>query len=67
MKREGIQPVTRTFNTLMIACNTSNQWQESLRIYDELLAAGQPPNTTTFVSARRNCTFCPAFKLVSCW
>lgn len=48
MKREGIQPVTRTYNTLMIACNTSNQWQESLRVYDELLASGQPPNTTTY-------------------
>ena len=29
MKRERIQPVTRTYNTLMIACNTSNQWQAS--------------------------------------
>lgn len=48
MKRDGIQPVTRTFNTAMIACNTSNQWQESLRVYEELLASGQPPNTTTF-------------------
>ena len=27
MKRERIHPVTRTFNTLMIACNTSYQWQ----------------------------------------
>ena len=27
LKREHVQPVTRTYNTLMIACNTSNQWQ----------------------------------------
>ena len=31
MRRERIQPVTRTYNTLMIACNTSNQWQARLR------------------------------------
>ena len=27
MQREGCAPVTRTYNTLMIACNTSAQWQ----------------------------------------
>jgi len=48
MKRENVQPVTRTYNTLMIACNTSNQWQEALRVYEELTASGQQPNTTTY-------------------
>lgn len=27
MRQERVQPVTRTFNTIMIACNTSGQWQ----------------------------------------
>lgn len=30
MKRDGIEPVTRTYNTLMIACNTSGQVQHAL-------------------------------------
>ena len=45
---QGIQPVTRTCNTLMIACNTSGQWQEALRVYEDMLAAGHVPNTTTY-------------------
>ncbi len=45
---QGIEPVTRTFNTLMIACNTSNQWQECLQVYGRLLQARMAPNTTTF-------------------
>ena len=48
MKCEGVAPVTRTYNTLMIACNTSNQWQEALRVYDELVTHGHQPNTTTY-------------------
>ena len=31
---EGIKPVTRTYNTLMIACNASGQWQEALGVYE---------------------------------
>lgn len=27
MRAERVQPVTRTYNTVMIACNTSGQWQ----------------------------------------
>ena len=45
---QGIQPVTRTCNTLMIACNTSGQWPEALRVYEDMLAAGHVPNTTTY-------------------
>jgi len=33
---QGIEPVIRTYNTLMIACNSSNQWQESLRVYQQV-------------------------------
>lgn len=25
--------MTRTFNTIMIACNASGQWQEAIRVY----------------------------------
>ena len=45
---QGIAPVTRTYNTLMIACNTSNQWLESLQIYEHMKQAGLQPNTTTY-------------------
>ena len=45
---QNIQPVTRTYNTLMIACNTSSQWGEALRVYEEMAGAGHAPNTTTF-------------------
>jgi pentatricopeptide repeat domain-containing protein 1 len=41
-------PVTRTYNTLMIACNVSGQWQEALSVYEEMLGAGHVPNTTTY-------------------
>jgi pentatricopeptide repeat protein len=45
---QGIEPVTRTFNTLMIACNTSGQWQEALQVFNKMISAGHAPNTTTF-------------------
>ena len=45
---QGIEPVTRTYNTLMIACNGSNQWQECLQVYARLVQAGMTPNTTTY-------------------
>lgn len=38
---QGMAPVTRTYNTLMIACNSSNQWHEALSVYAQLVAAGQ--------------------------
>ena len=38
---QGIEPVTRTYNTLMIACNTSGQWQEALRILTKCSCAPQ--------------------------
>jgi pentatricopeptide repeat domain-containing protein 1 len=48
LQAAGIKPVTRTFNTLMIACNTSSQWQEALRIWGQMRAQGYVPNTTTY-------------------
>ena len=41
-------PTCTLCSTLMIACNTSNQWQEALRLHEEMAAAGLPPNTTTY-------------------
>ena len=32
----------------MIACNSSNHWQEALQVYAQLLQAGHAPNTTTY-------------------
>jgi pentatricopeptide repeat protein len=45
---QGIEPVTRTYNTLMIACNTSGQWQTALQLYEEMRAAGHALNTTSY-------------------
>ena len=40
--------MTRTYNTLMIACNTSGQWQQALEVHREMRAAGHPLNTTSY-------------------
>jgi pentatricopeptide repeat domain-containing protein 1 len=48
MNSNNTKPVTRTYNTLMIACNTSGQWQEALNVYGEMIRLGHSPNTTTF-------------------
>jgi pentatricopeptide repeat protein len=48
MNANNTKPVTRTYNTLMIACNTSGQWQEALSVYGEMVRMGHTPNTTTY-------------------
>jgi pentatricopeptide repeat domain-containing protein 1 len=48
MNSNNTKPVTRTYNTLMIACNTSGQWREALNVYAEMIRLGHSPNTTTF-------------------
>lgn len=48
MNASNTKPVTRTYNTLMIACNTSGQWQEALNVYSEMVRMGHTPNTTTY-------------------
>ena len=40
--------MTRTYNTLMIACNTSGQWQQALEVHREMRGAGHPLNTTSY-------------------
>ena len=45
---QGVPPVTRTFNTLMIACNTSGQWQQALEVHAEMRAGGHALNTTSY-------------------
>lgn len=45
---QGVPPVTRTFNTLMIACNTSGQWQQALEVHREMRADGHALNTTSY-------------------
>lgn len=42
-----MSPALRTYNTLIIACNTCNQPREALSIYQELLAESFTPNSTT--------------------
>jgi len=45
---QGVPPVTRTYNTLMIACNTSGQWQQALEVHRAMRAAGHMLNTTSY-------------------
>lgn len=40
--------MTRTYNTLMIACNTSGQWQQALEVHGEMRGAGHALNTTSY-------------------
>lgn len=45
---QGIEPVTRTYNTCMIACNSSNHWQEALQVYAQMLQVGGCRQTTFY-------------------
>jgi pentatricopeptide repeat protein len=44
---QGVQPVLRTFNTLIIACNMCNQPREAVAVYRRMLEEGYSPNSTT--------------------
>lgn len=45
---QGVRPALRTLNTLMIACNTCNEPEEALRVYETLLLPHFSPSETTF-------------------
>lgn len=45
---QGVRPALRTLNTLMIACNTCNEPEEALRVYETLVLPHFSPNETTF-------------------
>lgn len=45
---QGVQPVLRTYNTLIIACNMCNQPREALSVYTEMLGENFMPNSTTY-------------------
>jgi pentatricopeptide repeat domain-containing protein 1 len=45
---QGVEPTLRTFNTLMIACNTCNEPDEALRVFETMVAPRFLPNETTF-------------------
>lgn len=44
---QGVEPVLRTYNTCLIACNMCNQPREALAVYHRLLTDGFAPNSTT--------------------
>ena len=44
---QGVAPVLRTYNTLVIACNMCSQPREALAVHATLLAEGFAPNSTT--------------------
>ncbi len=45
---QGVQPVLRTYNTLIIACNMCNQPREALNVYHDMVAQQFTPNSTTY-------------------
>lgn len=44
---QGTPPAQRTYNTIIIACNTCGQPQQALQMYCRMLADNVPPNSTT--------------------
>ena len=45
---QGVDPVLRTYNTLIIACNMCGQPREAMAVYRRMLDAGYSPNATTY-------------------
>ena len=45
---QGVEPVLRTYNTLIIACNMCGQPREALNVYARLVSDGYQPNSTTY-------------------
>lgn len=48
MKSRGVEPVVRTFNTVMISCNAAGRTNETLQVYNSMLQNSLKPNTTSF-------------------
>ena len=47
---QGIKPETRTYNTIINACNRSGQAEAALQVYDRMLADGSHPSATTYTA-----------------
>lgn len=45
---QGVEPVLRTYNTLIIACNMCGQPREAMAVYRRMLDEGYSPNATTY-------------------
>lgn len=45
---QGVEPVLRTYNTLIIACNMCNQPREAMAVHRRMLNEGFTPNATTY-------------------
>ena len=45
---QGVEPVLRTYNTLIIACNMCNQPREAMAVHRRMLNEGYTPNATTY-------------------
>jgi pentatricopeptide repeat domain-containing protein 1 len=45
---QGVDPVLRTYNTLIIACNMCGQPREAMAVHRRMLDAGYNPNATTY-------------------
>ncbi len=45
---QGTKPETRTYNTIMTACNRSGQPESAMAVYERMLADGMQPTTGTY-------------------
>ena len=45
---QGVEPVLRTFNTLIIACNMCNQPREAMAVHRRMIEEGLEPNATSY-------------------
>ena len=48
MRAQGTKPETRTYNTIMTACNRSGQPESAMAVYERMLADGMQPTTGTY-------------------
>jgi pentatricopeptide repeat protein len=45
---QGIKPETRTYNTIMTACNRAGQPESAMGVYERMLGDGMQPTTSTY-------------------
>jgi pentatricopeptide repeat domain-containing protein 1 len=45
---QRLDPEVRTYTLVMLACNTSEQYHHTLRLFSEMTGCHKPPNTGTY-------------------
>ena len=47
---QGTKPEVRTYNTIINACNRSQQPEHALKVYDRMISDGTQPTATTYTA-----------------